>query len=385
MKNILKSMLLMAVGIVGFASCSDDRDDNPSIVSPTTFHLNTPALADQYLDLANSEIVELTCSQPDYGFPANTQYTVQVSLDENMADYKEIEQNFKGAKLQVNAGLLASTLTSCALEQGKTEADFPMDIPVYIRVRAVMTTVSGAPIEGTEILTDNIVKLSNVHLLFSLPPVTTPSELNIVGSFCGWDWGKSLTMVQVNGADNIFWHMVYIDGQGIKFNQERSWDENQIGYAGITVAGDLANEIVESESDGNIASNKPGWYLMIVTCGVEGRNVTYNVEFNKPEVWLMGSCIGDTDWGELNPNALFTVPTTADGDFVSPAFTGVPAADQGVRAYVKIPGQDWWKSEFMVFDKKLIYRGNGGDQERVPGAIGQKLYINFGTETGDIK
>ena len=179
----------MALGLVVFASCSDDRDDNPTIVSPTTFHVNTPALADQYLDLAKSDIIELTCSQPDYGFPANTQYTVQVSLDENMANYKEVEQTFKGAKLEVNAALLASTLTTCAVEQGKTEADFPMDIPVYLRVRAVMTTVNGTPIEGTEIVSQNIVKLSRVHLLFSLPPVNIPSNLYLVGDFCGWDWG----------------------------------------------------------------------------------------------------------------------------------------------------------------------------------------------------
>ena len=99
----------------------------------------------------------------------------------------------------------------------------------------------------------------------------------------------------------------------------------------------------------------------------------------------MGPCIGDANWGELYPGAMFTVPATADGDFVSPAFLGVPAADQGVRAYVKVPGHDWWHTEFMVFDKQLKYRGTGGDQERVPGAIGQKLYINFGTETGAIK
>ena len=375
--------MLMALGLVVFASCSDDRDDNPTIVSPTTFHVNTPALADQYLDLAKSDIIELTCSQPDYGFPANTQYTVQVSLDENMANYKEVEQTFKGAKLEVNAALLASTLTTCAVEQGKTEADFPMDIPVYLRVRAVMTTVNGTPIEGTEIVSQNIVKLSRVHLLFSLPPVNIPSNLYLVGDFCGWDWGKSLSMVPVYGTDNMFWHMVYISDQGIKFNQERSWDGGEIGFAGITVAGDLASEIVDG--GGNIASSKPGWYLMVVTCGVQGRNITYVVQFNKPEVWLMGSCIGDANWGELYPGAMFTVPATADGDFVSPAFLGVPAADQGVRAYVKVPGHDWWHTEFMVFDKKLIYRGAGGDQERVPGAIGQKLYINFGTETGAIK
>ena len=176
MKNILKSTLLMALGLVVFASCSEDRDDNPTIVSPTTFRVNTPAIADQYLDLAKSDIIELTCSQPDYGFPANTQYTVQVSLDENMADYKEVEQTFKGAKLDVSAAFLASTLTSYALEHGKTEADFPMDVAVYLRVRAVMTTVSGTPVEGTEIVSQNIVKLSKVHLLYSLPPVNVPSE-----------------------------------------------------------------------------------------------------------------------------------------------------------------------------------------------------------------
>ena len=375
--------MLMALGLVVFASCSDDRDDNPTIVSPTTFHVNTPALADQYLDLAKSDIIELTCSQPDYGFPANTQYTVQVSLDENMANYKEVEQTFKGAKLKVNAALLASTLTTCAVEQGKTEADFPMDIPVYLRVRAVMTTVNGTPIEGTEIVSQNIVKLSRVHLLFSLPPVNIPSNLYLVGDFCGWDWGKSLSMVPVYGTDNMFWHMVYISDKGIKFNQERSWDGGEIGYAGITVAGDLASEIVDG--GGNIASSKPGWYLMIVTCGVQGRNITYEVQFNKPEVWLMGPCIGDSNWSELYDGALFTVPETADGDFVSPAFLGVPAAAQGVRAYVKVPGHEWWHTEFMVFDKKLLYRGTGGDQERVSGSIGQKLYINFGTETGEIK
>lgn len=158
-----------------FASCSDDRDDNPTVVSPTEFHLNTPALAGQYLDLEKSKTINFTCSQPDYGFPANTQYTLQVAFDENMTDYKEIDQTFKGAKLDVSSELLASALTNYALEHGKTEADFPMDIQFYARARAVMTNVAGEPVEGTEILS-NVVKLSNVHLLYSLPPVKTPGK-----------------------------------------------------------------------------------------------------------------------------------------------------------------------------------------------------------------
>ena len=383
MKHILKSTLLVALGLSLFASCSDDRDDNPTVVSPTEFHLNTPALAGQYLDLEKSKTINFTCSQPDYGFPANTKYTLQVALDENMTDCKEIEQTFKGAKLDVSSELLASTLTNYALEHGKTEADFPMDIQVYARARAVMTNVSGEPVEGTEILS-NVVKLSNVHLLYSLPPVKTPGKLNIVGQFCEWDWSKCLKMVPVYGTDNVFWHLVYIDESGIKINEKTDWDGGEVGFAGITVGGDLAGDIVDN--GGNIASSRPGWYLMVVTCGVSGRNVTYNVDFYKPEVRLVGACIGDAECKQLDfPGGLFEVPATADGSFVSPAMTGVPASDQGARACVIIPGHEWWHTEFMVFDKQLKYRGTGGDQDRVINAVGQQLYINFGTETGELK
>ena len=383
MKNRLKSTLLVALGLSLFASCSDDRDDNPTVVSPKEFHLNTPALAGQYLDLEKSKTINFTCSQPDYGFPAYTQYTLQVAFDENMTDYKEIDQTFKGAKLDVSSELLASTLTNYALEHGKTEADFPMDIQVYARARAVMANVAGEPVEGTEILS-NVVKLSNVHLLYSLPPVKTPGKLNIVGQFCNWDWSKCLKMVPVYGTDNVFWHLVYIDGTGIKINENTDWDGGEVGFAGVTVGGDLAGDIVES--GGNIASSHPGWYLMVVTCGVSGRNVTYNVDFYKPEVRLVGACIGDAECKQLDfPGGLFEVPATADGSFVSPAMTGVPASDQGARACVIIPGHEWWHTEFMVFDKQLKYRGTGGDQDRVINAVGQKLYINFGTETGELK
>lgn len=383
MKNILKSTLLVALGLSLFASCSDDRDDNPTVVSPTEFHLNTPALAGQYLDLEKSKTINFTCSQPDYGFPANTQYTLQVAFDENMTDCKEIEQIFKGAKLDVSSELLASALTNYALEHGKTEADFPMDIQVYARARAVMANVSGEPVKGTEILS-NVVKLSNVHLLYSLPPVKTPGKLNIVGNFCNWEWSKCLKMVPVYGTDNVFWHLVYIDDNGIKINEKTDWDGGEVGFAGITVGGDLAGDIVDN--GGNIASSRPGWYLMVVTCGVSGRNVTYNVDFYKPEVRLVGACIGDAECKQLDfPGGLFEVPATADGSFVSPAMTGVPASDQGARACVIIPGHEWWHTEFMVFDKQLKYRGTGGDQDRVINAVGQKLYINFGTETGELK
>ena len=50
-----------------------------------------------------------------------------------------------------------------------------------------------------------------------------------------------------------------------------------------------------------------------------------------------------------------------------------------------IEGHDPWHSEFMVFDGTIKYRGTGGDQDRVTAAAGQKLYLNFSTDKGEIK
>ena len=48
-------------------------------------------------------------------------------------------------------------------------------------------------------------------------------------------------------------------------------------------------------------------------------------------------------------------------------------------------GTDWWKTEFMVFDGKIAFRGNGGDQKRVSVTAGKRVYLNFKNNTGEIK
>ena len=41
MKKILKSALLIMMGLVMFTSCEDDNDSNPIVKTPTEFHLNS--------------------------------------------------------------------------------------------------------------------------------------------------------------------------------------------------------------------------------------------------------------------------------------------------------------------------------------------------------
>ena len=384
MKNIIKSALLVVMSLTLMTACSDDNDSNPSIQTPTEFKLNTPALVNTPIDLANSSKIMLTCSQPNYGYTASVQYTVQVATDENMTDAVELSETSNSAKVEIDANLLASTLTNIYVQKGKTEADFPMDVKAYFRLKANIVTSNGNVVEGTEILS-NVVSLNKIHLLFSLPPVNLPSHIYVVGNFCDWKFDNCFDMVQVYGTDNTFWRLVYIDESGIKLNSAQEFNGNEKGYAGITVSGDCKDDIIDK--DGNIASSKPGWYLVIVTTSVVNREIHYDVQFNKPTIWLIGPAAGSDDFAEEAEGWSFTVPTTKDGEFVSPAFVGsVPAGtDKGVRMYVKIPGHDWWHSEFVTLDGKIQYRATGGDQTRATGSVGQQVHLNFSKGTGEIK
>lgn len=384
MKNIIKSALLVVMSLTLMTACSDDNDSNPTIQSPTEFKLNTPVLENTPIDLANSSKIILTCSQPNYGYTASVQYTVQVATKPDMSDAVELSETSSSAKVAVNASLLASALTNLYVEQGKTEADFPMDVTAYLRLKANIVTSNGNVVDGTEILS-NTVSLNKIHLLFSLPPVNLPSHIYVVGNFCDWKFDNCFDMVQVYGTDNTFWRLVYIDESGIKLNSAQKFNGDEKGYAGITVSGDCAGDIIDK--DGNIASSKPGWYLVIVTTSVVNREIHYDVQFNKPTIWLIGPAAGSDDFAEEAEGWSFTVPTTKDGEFVSPAFVGsVPAGtDKGVRMYVKIPGHDWWHSEFVTLDGKIQYRATGGDQTRATGSVGQQVHLNFSKGTGEIK
>ena len=61
MNKILKSFLIIGLGLGIFTACDDDRDSNPTLISPTEFVLNTPAISGTVIDLANSSSIEISC------------------------------------------------------------------------------------------------------------------------------------------------------------------------------------------------------------------------------------------------------------------------------------------------------------------------------------
>ena len=377
MKKIIISLCLFA-GIWGLTSCKED--DKTILQDPTTFVLNTPPYAENYLfDLEKSTAIELTCSQPDYGYTAVTTYQVQVSLDQSFPTdgFETLATTYTTAKMDVNASQVAVAATNLNLQAGKEEADFPIIGSLYLRLVA---SVAG----GMNPIASNAIELPKCRIHFALPPVVLPESMYIIGSGVGgWEWGSNaLEMVPIHSNPGAFWRMTYIEKDGeIKFNEVKESNGEEFGFAGTTFGGPLKEDANVSDSEGNIKVGKGGWYLMVVRTVIEGRDKLYTVEFHEPNVYLTGDAVGNWDQTEAD---LFTVPEGKDGEFVSPAVTAVPG-EGGLRMCVKLPDTDWWKTEFILKGTQISYRGAGDDQDRISATVGQKAYLNFTAGTGSLK
>ncbi len=373
--NQIGIALLAALAL---AACEDDHDSNPTLKTPSSFTLNTPAYAaGAVYDLEQSKTVELTCSQPDYGFTAATVYTVQVSLDndfKNKDKFMALPTTYTKAKMAVEANEIAVAQTSLALDKGKAEADFPLTSKLYIRLKATLPN-------GKAEVYSNVISLK-ARTKFALNPVAPPKTMHVIGSAKAigeWKWGGSLPMVQTWAQDGTFWRIFYFDaGTTMKFNVEKKFDGGEFGGSATLVDNASAGL---SDDGGNLKVAKAGWYLVVIKTAVKGRDLKYTISFEKPNVYLIGDVSIGGKW-DTTPDNLFTIPTTADGKFVSPAF----AKTGKVRMCVKIEGEDWWHSEFIVLaEGDILYRGAGGDQDRYTQNAGKKVYLNFMTGKGEYK
>ena len=387
-------------------ACETDRDDNPVIdlsqaQQPIT--LNIPTFANSTYDLVNTDSVKLTCTAPGYGFPATTTYVVQLSIDEDMSNPSELTTTYYLNKMVVPGKELAMAATKQMInKKGLKQEDFPVETPAYLRIRAF---IEGTP--ETETLS-NIVKLNNVKTNFALPDVTMPDSMFVNGAFTGNDWKKAVKTIQVNNSTQNHWRMVWMDSKGVRLSPvqgEPNFSDNMITPIHVCNTNGFKVSV-----DGLVTAETPGWYVMLVegTGNNEKRQLTLTYRFYEATVWLIGpsltNILGDDIkdcWTEkgLRENytqyVKFTTPTTMDGVFVSPPLVGnVNGDDGGVRAYVSIKW-DWWQTEFMAYpndedrtsSKRIIkYRGNGEEVKPfVDGIQGQRVYLNFSNDTGEIK
>lgn len=372
-----KLFYIAAAALLSFAavSCEDDRQII-TMQDPTQFKLNTPAFANLEYDLDNSSVLVLTCSQPDFGFTAPTLYTVQVSLDETFPEgqYETISTTFTSARMEIPADELAAYLTSLS---GKGEEDFPLSQKVFFRAIAKVKNTD------TQIVS-NVITLNSVRTSFALPPVEFKECLYVVGQNIGTAWTTWKPVAAVYGIPGEYYTMVYIgEGSGMKWGEaENDWR----GYDNLKEVKDNATAGITKDKDGNLSFATAGWYVLHFEGTVVGQTLEYVLKVEPAHAYIIGSC-ANGDWNNADVNWELTL----DGDlFVSPAFVG----GGELRAYIAVPGLDWWRTEFTLYKGKLFFRDvdipanwaeNKGADYSVQGAAGQKLYVDFNNNTGEVK
>lgn len=408
--NIITSLL---IGAMLFIACDADRDDNPVIdltKSQDPITLNTPTFAGGTYDLQNTDTIVLTCTAPNYGFPATVTYAVQLSTDADMTKPTVLSAVYSSNKMKVPGKELAIATTKQMMDKYSFKReDFPVEKPIYLRIHAYIDGVTGSETYS------NIIKLNNVKTKFALPDVEMPEELYVMGKFTENNWEKAVPTAPIHSATDTHWRIAWIDQNGVyvsPIKDAANWADD---YITTTYSCKTAGFAVDE--NGKITAEQEGWYTMIIkgTCDNDKRTMKMEFSFQPAEVWLIGSSIAndnavgkdgtkgiyakdDAEKGivancwkedELRKNftqyVKFETPTDMKGEFVSPALTSPVDGDGGTRAYVKIGSYEWWKTEFFVFNKKIVYRGAGADQERVKGQIGQHVHFNFSDDTGDLK
>lgn len=188
----------MLVGVALLTACEDDRGSNPTIQEPTTFVLNTPSKAvSNIYDLYSSEAVELTCTQPDYGYPAVVTYAVQVALTDKWEDesdvadatYLTLPSTFTTAKIDANADELNKVIVK--LSGWASEADYdgkPMS--VFLRLYAHIGTNS-RPIHS------NVIELKVLPYYIDVTNAV-PVTYYLIGSCIGdGAWGAQTGLSNV--------------------------------------------------------------------------------------------------------------------------------------------------------------------------------------------
>lgn len=266
-----------------FTACSDDNDSNPVLpdLSSVKFVLNEMGYGASLIDMANSEYLQLSWSQPEVGFPAAFEYQVEVSLDnqwttsvaeaiadesgQTVADYATIEDIYSTC----SASIVARKVSKALIQIAKwNEGAMPESQKVYARVSAVL---------GDSKIYSNVIEFTVIPQYVELKDAE-PLLWYMVGDCIGsasWNndknaVGKGLIPLMPSGDEEydkntgtgIISYTTWFpkDGQFKLVLEPGSWD-TQLNYNDVE---DPDENIIRLEDGGNanIAFNETGYYTV---------------------------------------------------------------------------------------------------------------------------
>lgn len=298
MKKIFSVALMLLGAVAMLTSCSTDNDANPTIKSPTSFTINESPLADQYIQLSADNRVNLTWSQPDYGYNAFATYQVQVGLvdngtvkwNEKDGSPKYLSTPYTICNANINGEEIAEAI--CEID-GFKDTDSYIDMgfrEIALRIYANIQTSVNTEVAGTGIVSDNYVTFKHMAAYCA---IKSPAYIYLVGNCTGWETPNQGNLEHYSAwrlfenddeiGSNVFHGTFDLPAGDLQFRFYKAltgWDDDSMGPQ-VTDAG-VPSNFAGNTYEGSILTDKAkGTWLF---SGFAGGSVEMTVDLNQKTV-----------------------------------------------------------------------------------------------------
>lgn len=347
-----RNIILLAATALFFAACEKEFDPRAELLVPS--ELINVTEGQQFIlkkSNANNEIA-FEWSKADFGVPTGVNYEIEAALEE--------DPNFENAVTLVNRtqGLSTSVKVS-DLNNAVTRLGLAPEVETNVLIRLSASLGINGEAAFADPLTIKVTSYQGI-----------PDNIYLIGdAIQSWDWAEmDMPMIPVhnNGEQpTLFWRVVYFKGGGgFKFAPQREWKDD---FGADSEVSGIADVNFGGNNVGGPA--KPG-YLMVVVDYAAGK-----ISVAPADVYLTGDMVGS--WGNREEQNKFQFDAATGAMSVT---RQIQTADMRMFAWHKW-FNDWWRSEFMIVNNQVAYRGAGNDQDRisVPGGMKQfNLFFNTG-------
>lgn len=399
---MMNKKLLIGAMLIGtaslFTACSDDNDSNPTLIQPKEFTLNTPAYINEVVDLANTESMHLTWSQPKYtedNAPINVTYEIRVSTTNSFTvSTAEAEADEEGT-LTADYAILDRTTQSCTYDMTADDLDKAMvmvakwaeeDVPVtqtaYVRVNAFI-------LEGTSKLNSiasNVLEIKTNPYYIELKDAAPIMFYMVGNNFGDGAWsdkpGESsfpmfiqngFTYDKKTGAGEIVYLNYFTSDEWKIQPSDFNWD---MGFMG-TGSANQAQFRNGAGDAGNIWVDPAGYYKVTINtgtneCKIEQQDITPAVY---EQICITGSF---ADWADVN---MTSVNKAGENHVWCYTLTVAEGAVEQIK--FKIPGS--WDTNwgFGADDGEINTCGKGTNGGKNIGVAEGTWIIMFNDITGE--
>ncbi len=269
MKKISVMLTALATALA-FTACDESKDDHPTINThegeEEAIFLNTPEMSNMAVQITEdnqAQTLHMTCSQPDYGFAAQVQYQVEVSLNnfsgtpmvEGCPASMILDTSFTDCS-EINPVLGEIAQAMCKMLNIESDSQVPTDYyPLYMRLIANVKCVTGT----AEQLFPNTTYISNTvqmqgvscgYLAIVVPGL--PTGIYLRGDMN--DWGTPSDAEFLTTSESGVYEIANYEikaGQGFKV-ADSSWANPNCGTNGSNPKFNESYTLDNSSSSGNI-------------------------------------------------------------------------------------------------------------------------------------